>query len=665
PSILTASASAASTSLLCNGNTTTITATAGGGVTPYQYSLNGGAYQGSSTFTVGAGTYVVTVKDANNCTQASNSLVITQPTALSASISAGTIACNGGTTTITAVASGGTVTYLYSLNGGSYQSGNTFTVSSGTYTVTVKDANLCMVTTNTLNITQPAAISSPTAGSNSPICSGSALNLTASTVIGATYSWTGPNGFSSSSQNPTISNASILASGIYSVTASNGGCSSAVSTVNVTVNQTPSITTQPVNAQIAQGASTSVSVVASGSGLTYQWQYAVTSVGPWNDVLNGTPLDVVYTNETSSTLNIAVGESAPPGNGNFYRCVVSNGNCSVISSSSQCTILVGNNSCAQAFEIQTDGVAISGSLNGAVTEICTGATNKDVWYYFTPTCTNNYTIFLSNLGDNKDIYVYQSPCPSSCSAALYSGVNTGTTNESITASFTNGITYYLRIVDAANTGGSFNLTVTGPSLPVVTLNPIDVTEPVGGSAVFTVASTNSNGVQWELSTNAGSTWANLSNGGSYAGVTTNSLTVSSITASMDQYFYRARFTNLTAGCASKYSRPVDLSVWSANSGIDQTVCNGNTVNLSSTTDGTIDTRLFFEDFEYVSNNDGTGILTNWQLGIDAPTGDNAAGIGNRWSVSSGGTGAYTPLSGARSLAVMGRYTNGSWWYNYG
>ena len=46
-----------------------------------QYSLNGGTYQSGNTFTVGMGTYTITVKDANNCT-ASTSVTISQPTAL-------------------------------------------------------------------------------------------------------------------------------------------------------------------------------------------------------------------------------------------------------------------------------------------------------------------------------------------------------------------------------------------------------------------------------------------------------------------------------------------------------------------------------------------------------------------------------------------------------
>jgi hypothetical protein len=61
------------------------------------------------------------------------------------------------------------------------------------------------------------------AGSNSPVCTGATLNLTASTLSGATYSWTGPNGFTSSSQNPSFTFAPGDA-GVYTVQIASDGC---------------------------------------------------------------------------------------------------------------------------------------------------------------------------------------------------------------------------------------------------------------------------------------------------------------------------------------------------------------------------------------------------------------------------------------------------------
>jgi hypothetical protein len=80
---------------------------------------------------------------------------------------------------------------------------------------------------------------SPQAGANSPICQGGTISLTASTIAGAVFSWTGPNGFSSNEQNPVITNADISASGSYTVIATTAECAGVPSSVNVLVNPSP------------------------------------------------------------------------------------------------------------------------------------------------------------------------------------------------------------------------------------------------------------------------------------------------------------------------------------------------------------------------------------------------------------------------------------------
>src|SRR5678816_1982551 len=76
---------------------------------------------------------------------------------------------------------------------------NTTTV----YTVVGHSAEACTGTGSLTFTVNPNP--APVVGSNSPICAGAQLNLTASG--GSTYSWTGPNSFSSSNQNPSISTA--------------------------------------------------------------------------------------------------------------------------------------------------------------------------------------------------------------------------------------------------------------------------------------------------------------------------------------------------------------------------------------------------------------------------------------------------------------------------
>ncbi|MBL7894079.1 MAG: gliding motility-associated C-terminal domain-containing protein [Bacteroidia bacterium] len=102
--------------------------------------------------------------------------------------------------------------------------------NSGTYSISVADANGCVNTTTTNVVVNPTP--NPIVGSNSPVCLSTAINLTATGGTG--YSWSGPNGFTSALQNPTIASAAALNAGVYTVTVTSLGCTN-TGTVNVTV----------------------------------------------------------------------------------------------------------------------------------------------------------------------------------------------------------------------------------------------------------------------------------------------------------------------------------------------------------------------------------------------------------------------------------------------
>ncbi|HUQ97005.1 MAG TPA: MopE-related protein [Chitinophagaceae bacterium] len=70
-----------------------------------------------------------------------------------------------------------------------------------------------------------------TAGSNSPVCSGSALTLSAFEVAGATYRWTGPNNFTSTLRTPTITTVTTATAGTYTVTLTKGDSTATAKTV--------------------------------------------------------------------------------------------------------------------------------------------------------------------------------------------------------------------------------------------------------------------------------------------------------------------------------------------------------------------------------------------------------------------------------------------------
>jgi len=111
----------------------------------------------------------------------------------------------------------------------------------------------------------------PVAGNNGPICAGGTLNLTATTIPGASYSWTGPNGFSSDEQNPSIPESQVGASGSYSVVATLNGCSSQPQSTVATVNAIPATPTAAASPNPVCGNTTLNLSATTISGASYLW----------------------------------------------------------------------------------------------------------------------------------------------------------------------------------------------------------------------------------------------------------------------------------------------------------------------------------------------------------------------------------------------------------
>jgi len=112
----------------------------------------------------------------------------------------------------------------------------------------------------------------PTITSNGPICSHrDTLYFTSSDVTpGVSYSWTGPNGFTSLTQNPKIvADVSTLYTGVFSVTATYATCSN-TNTLNVVVDKTPDRPVPVTNAPVCSG-NTLTMGATSDAGSTYNW----------------------------------------------------------------------------------------------------------------------------------------------------------------------------------------------------------------------------------------------------------------------------------------------------------------------------------------------------------------------------------------------------------
>ncbi|HLO46240.1 MAG TPA: hypothetical protein VK175_17995, partial [Leadbetterella sp.] len=141
---------------------------------------------------------------------------------------------------------------------------------AGTYNVTVTNAAGCTAVATTAVTVN--ALPTPTAGSNSPVCVGQTINLTSSG--GVSYSWAGPNGFTSTAQNPSITNASPAMNGPYTVTVTNSNGCTAIATTNVVVNGLPTVVLTSQTNILCRGNSTgAINITASGgSGIyTYDW----------------------------------------------------------------------------------------------------------------------------------------------------------------------------------------------------------------------------------------------------------------------------------------------------------------------------------------------------------------------------------------------------------
>jgi large repetitive protein len=145
------------TPILCNGDKSTLTVGATGGLTPYQYSTNGVNYQNSNLFELLAGNYNVNVRDNNGCTSNNTALTLTQPTVLTIPTpTAVPLNCYDGFTNLQSTANGGTTPYQYSLTGFVFQNPNQFSVQGGTYQMVVRDANGCRATSPLYNVVRPA-----------------------------------------------------------------------------------------------------------------------------------------------------------------------------------------------------------------------------------------------------------------------------------------------------------------------------------------------------------------------------------------------------------------------------------------------------------------------------------------------------------------------------
>ena len=287
PSAVTATASATT---LCAGNALTLAGTSTSPITA-MYLWNGpGGYSSVNlnppaitTTTLSSGIYTLTATNVCGSIDAITALVTVNevPQGVTATPSATTL-CSGATLTLTGTATS-PLTTSYSWAGpDGFTSTDlnpaailTTTLSAGVYTLTA--TNSCgnaIATTPTIIIrTVPTAVTAT--ASPTTLCSGNTLSLTgtATSPIITSYSWSGPNSYSSAVLNPAPITTTTLSSGVYTLTATNICGSTVATAASVTVNTVPgSVTATASSASLCEGAGLTLTGTATSPlSTTYSW----------------------------------------------------------------------------------------------------------------------------------------------------------------------------------------------------------------------------------------------------------------------------------------------------------------------------------------------------------------------------------------------------------
>ncbi|MBI4648552.1 MAG: gliding motility-associated C-terminal domain-containing protein [Bacteroidia bacterium] len=285
-----------------NGSDGSAEVTATGGTSPYSYLWSGG----STTKIISgipAGTYTITVSDANLCTTVS-SVTLTEPASiLNVSITGANLQCYGASTgSADLIVSGGNVPYLYSWSTGAFTQ-DISNLAAGTYNVTVTDVNLCSKNSS-VTITEPPALSMSYTKNNATcgFADGSAIV----TITGGTapYSYTWSNGSTTNS----ITN---VTSGAYTLTVTDNYSCTQTTTVDINDNGGPNITISyhsDVDCYGDGNGTATVYVINGFAPYTYLWTSGVTTT--INSGLDGGTQSVTVTdiNGCISTASVVIEE---------------------------------------------------------------------------------------------------------------------------------------------------------------------------------------------------------------------------------------------------------------------------------------------------------------------------------------------------------------------
>ncbi|MFN3406016.1 MAG: right-handed parallel beta-helix repeat-containing protein, partial [Cytophagaceae bacterium] len=264
-----------SNSPICSGNTINLTAS---NVSSATYYWTGPSFTSTTqnptraAATVAmAGTYEVRAIIAGCTSTVAPVVVVVNETPGTPAPTSNSPVCTGGTISLNAGVVAGANSYNWTGPGGYTATGQTpnrtsaTTAMAGSYTVIAVSAANCSSQPGSVTVAVNNTPPTPTTGSNTPVCTGNPINLTANSAGATSYSWTGPAGFTSTEQNPVRINSTTLMAGTYEVRAIAPGCTSAVAQTIVVVNTTPGNPNASSNTPVCTGATLQLNAASAGA----------------------------------------------------------------------------------------------------------------------------------------------------------------------------------------------------------------------------------------------------------------------------------------------------------------------------------------------------------------------------------------------------------------
>lgn len=666
---------AASSTTICTGTSVTFTATPtnGGTIPTYQWQVDGvNTGTNASIFTSSSltnGQIITCILTSNAAcvsptTATSNAITMAVTTSVTPSIVISTgnnPTCQGTSVSFAATpTNGGTSpSYQWQVDGANVGT-NTATYSSSTLTndqivtcILTSNATCSSTTTatsNAVNMTINVIPTTPAPNSNSPVCDGTTINLSTTTITGATYDWTGPNSFTSTTQNPSIPSATSAMAGTYSLTITENGCTSSAGTTILTVNPivTPSVSIAITTGGNPTCASQSVTYTATstngGTSPSYQWQVNGVNAGTNsstftpssiadNDVIScimtSNATCVSATTTTSNAITMSVTTSVTP---SVLITVDNNPTCS--GSTVTFTAAPTNGGTTPSYQWQVNGINVGTNANtyssssfangDVVTCIMTSssscasiptATSNAITMNLTSTVTPSVSITLTS-GTNPSCpgtsLTFTASATNGGTAPSYqwqvNGVNVGTNSSTYTStSFVNNdvITCIMTSNEpcasiTTATSNPITVIVSSGVTPTISITTSTTTICAGSSITFTSSITNGGTVpsyQWQVNgMNAGTnsstfTSSTLTNNDVVTCIlTSNEACVSSSTATSNA---------ITMSVTTNVTPSITTSITSGSN----PACQGSTIIFTAS-----------------ASNGGTSPIYQWQVdGVNAGT----------------------------------------------